>query len=115
MMPQILWTQYFLDEQGYSVEHSLHQDNTSAQRLEINGKMSSGKRTKHMNVRYFFIADRVGAGDFVIDDCHTDEMVGDFFTKPLQGSKYKYFRALIMGFEMKSNDGQKLTWGNFVA
>ena len=53
MLPQVLWTKYFLEEQGVPANHILYQDNTSAQRLETNGKMSSGKQTKHMDVRYF--------------------------------------------------------------
>ena len=51
MLPQVLWTKYFLDEQGIDAEHIVYQDNTSAQKLEVNGRTSSGKRTKHMNVR----------------------------------------------------------------
>ena len=30
-------------------------------------------------------------------DCPTDEMIGDFMTKPLQGSKFMKFRKIIMG------------------
>ena len=90
-LPQILWTKYFLDEQGYNIEHRLQQDNISAQRLEIIGTGSSGKRTKHMRVRYFFIQDRIKVGDVSIDHCGTDEMIADYFTKPLQGRKFEYF------------------------
>jgi hypothetical protein len=35
------------------------QDNESSVLLETNGKASRGKRTRHMNIRYFGIADRV--------------------------------------------------------
>ena len=97
VMPQMLWTKYFLDAQGYTCSHQLQQDNTSAMRLELNGKASSGKRTKHMAVRYFFIKDRVDAGDLTIHHCPTGDMVGDFFTKPLQGAAFIKFRDLIMG------------------
>ena len=31
--------------------------------------------------------------------CHTDQMIADFFTKPLQGNKFKTFRELIMGWK----------------
>ena len=41
-------------------------------------------------------------------------MWADYFTKPLQGRKFEYFRALIMGFDMKSSDGKEVTWENFV-
>ena len=53
---QILWTKYFLEAQGYDLHSStLYQDNHSAILLEQNGKASSTKRTKHINIRYFFI------------------------------------------------------------
>ena len=113
MLPQVLWTKYFLEEQGVIANHVLYQDNTSAQRLETNGKMSSGKRTKHMDVRYFFIKDRVDAGDFKIVHCPTKEMRGDYFTKPLQGKLFKYFRALVMGFDIITTDGKSHSLENF--
>jgi hypothetical protein len=54
----ILWTHYFLLSQGYGViENLLLQDNKSSILLERNGKASSGKRTRHINICYFFITD----------------------------------------------------------
>ena len=47
----MLWTKYFLESQGYDVdENIMYQDNLSAMLLEKNGKKSSTKRTKHINV-----------------------------------------------------------------
>ena len=47
MMSLILWTQYFLNRQGYKVKDNfVFQDNKSTVLLERNGKSSSGKRTK---------------------------------------------------------------------
>jgi len=114
MLPQILWSKYFLDEQGVQANHIVYQDNTSAQRLETNGRLSSGKRTKHMNVRYFFIKDKVDNGDFKVEHCPTKEMWADYYTKPLQGKLFQSFRALVIGFEMESTDGKKITVDNFV-
>jgi hypothetical protein len=46
ILPQVLWTRYFLEAQGYDInDNLLYQDNKSAILLEKNGKMSSGKRT----------------------------------------------------------------------
>lgn len=99
-MSQLIWTRYFLHAQGYDLKPTtVHQDNQSAILLEKNGRRSSGKRTRHINIRYFFIADRCKAGEVEIKYCPTDDMIGDFFTKPLQGSKFKYFRNIIMGVQ----------------
>ena len=97
VLPQIILTSYFLKEQGCRVEKSvLYQDNQSAILLEKNGKASSGKRTRHINIRYFFIKDRIDKGEVEVVFCPTEEMVGDFFTKPLQGAKFRKFRKIIM-------------------
>ena len=55
VMPQMLWTAYFLKDQGIEVYDTiLYQDNMSSILLEKNGKQSSTKRTRRMNIRYFF-------------------------------------------------------------
>ena len=51
MMPIICWTRYFLLSQGYGIiENLLLQDNKSSILLEQNGRASSGKRTRHINI-----------------------------------------------------------------
>jgi hypothetical protein len=98
MMPIIIWTRYFLLEQGYGeVENLILQDNKSSILLERNGKASSGKRTRHINRRYFFITDRVNMKEVAIEWCPTEMMVADFMTKPLQGSHFRNLRDYIMG------------------
>ena len=94
----ILWTMLFLEAQGYKVEKNvLYQDNKSAILLEINGKKSAGKRSRALNIRYFFLTDQVEKGNLKIEYCPTDEMIGDYMTKPLQGEKFRKFRKSIMG------------------
>ena len=59
LMPAVLWSKNFLEAQGYQVNQNvIYQDNKSALLLEQNGKASSGKRTKHINIRYFLL--RIG-------------------------------------------------------
>ena len=97
VMPQVLWTGYFFKEQGYGVGKSVvYQDNKSAILLEKNGRASSGKRTRHLNIRYFFITDRVKSDEVTVEYCPTGEMTGDYFTKPLQGSLFRKFRKEIL-------------------
>ncbi len=75
----------------------LLQDNQSSILLERNGRASSGKRTWHITIRYFFITDRVNMKEVEIEWCPTKEMVADFMTKPLQGSHFRRLRDLITG------------------
>jgi hypothetical protein len=98
VLPQMLWTLYFLEAQGYKInDNILYQDNKSSILLENNGRGSSGKRTRHMNVRYFFIADRVKSKEIRIEYCPTGIMVADYFTKALQGAIFRKLRDMIMG------------------
>ncbi len=84
--------------QEYGVtENLLLQDNKCSMLLERNGKASSGKHTRHINIRYFFITDRVNMKEVEIKWCHTKDMVADFMTKPLQGSHFRRLYDLIMG------------------
>jgi hypothetical protein len=85
VMPQMLWTLYFLEAQGHKIEDNiLYQDNKSSILIETNGRGSSGKRTRHINVRYFFIANRVQSGEVQIEYCPTGIMIANYFTKALQ-------------------------------
>ena len=96
-MPQLFWTNYLLDAQDYGIKSTImYQYNQSAILLDNNGKRSSSKRTKHINIQYFFITDRIKNGELNIEYCPTDEMVADFFTSPLQGNKFLQFRKTIM-------------------
>ena len=98
MMLIVLWSQYFLMSQGYGVtQNLLLQNNRSTMLLERNGKASSGKWTRHINIRYFFITDRINMKEIEIEWCPTKEMVAYFMTKPLQGSHFSRLRDLIMG------------------
>ena len=81
----ILWTKLFMEAQGYEVKRNiLYQDNKSTILLEQNGKRSSSKRTRAINIRYFFLTDQVEKGNLGIEYCPTTEMIGDYMTKPLQ-------------------------------
>ena len=43
-----------------------------------------------------FIKDRIDNGELDMKCCGTDDMIADYFTKPLQGVKFIHFRRLIM-------------------
>ena len=96
----ILWTKYFLEEQWYSVKNTiLFQDNKSTMLLLNNGKASSSKRTHHLNIRYFFLLDWIANGKLRVKFCPTNDMVADYFTKPLQGENFCKFWKIIMNLE----------------
>ena len=58
------------------------EDNRSTMLLMKNGKLSSGKRTKHLDVRYFYVKDLLDRGIIKLSHCLSKKMIADFFTKP---------------------------------
>jgi len=100
VLPQVLWTRYFLEHQGYKVKDTtMYQDNLSAMLLENNGKGSSSKRTRHINIRYFFVTDMIRDQQLKVQHEPTGTMIGDFFTKPLQGTAFRVFRDKILNID----------------
>ena len=67
----------------------LQQYNTSDICLETNRKRSSTKKTRHINIRYFSVTSKVRSGDVVIVYHSTGKLVGDFLSKPLNGTPFK--------------------------
>ena len=111
-LPHNLWCLHFLRAQGYKSvtgkntelppllgrNNILYQDNTSAIRLESNGKSSSTKRTRHIAIRYFMIVDYVKhRKEISIVHCPTENMISDYFTKPLQGAQFRKLRNSVLG------------------
>jgi Reverse transcriptase (RNA-dependent DNA polymerase) len=99
-LPSTIWARYFLQAQGYTISNnSFLQDNKSAILLERNGRASSSQRTRHIDIRYFFFKDRITSENIQVIYCPTDEMLADFFTKPLQGVLFRKFRDVILGYK----------------
>ena len=97
-LPKAIWYRYFRIEQGgSSKEDILLQDNQSSILIKNNGRMSCGKGSKHIHIRYFFIWDRVQNKEVKIQYCPTEQMIADYFSKPLQGKIFHQFRDLILG------------------
>lgn len=90
----VLWSLYFLQEQGYETSHAvIYQDNKSAILLETNGKFSSSKRTKHIKMKFFFVKDKVDDGEIKSEYLPTEEMWIDMHSKPSQGIRFERDRS----------------------
>ena len=48
---------------------------------------------------YFAVKDYVDRGEVQIYHQPTEDMIGDYFTKPLQGKLFRKYRRVIMGWE----------------
>ena len=97
VLGQIIWIQYLLSTQGYNTDNSKEmQDNESAMLLKHNGRLSSTERTRHIWIRWFFVQDKIRSGEVSLEHCPTKDVVGNFFTNPLQAKAFCKFRKLIL-------------------
>ena len=97
-LPSTIWVQYFLQAQGFPHDTSyFEQDNQSAIRLERNGRASASQRSRHINIRYFFIPDCLDTDNITLRYCQTEHMLTDFLSKLLQGSLFQRFRDVLLG------------------
>ena len=74
----VMWVKLFVELQVETIQTDstikklgaqpsmIQQDNTSSIRLEVNGKRYSTKRIRHINIRYFYVTDKVRSGDVVV-------------------------------------------------
>ena len=87
----ILWSKKFIEYQGFKVKvNMIYQDNTSTMKLTQNGKASSGKITRQFDIKKFYVkTDLIHRDECMIKYCPTNDMIADYNTKPLVGSKYR--------------------------
>jgi Reverse transcriptase (RNA-dependent DNA polymerase) len=95
---QGLFLRNFLVHQGYRMPAVIvYQDNMSCMALLARGR-SRGERTRHIDIRYFWMKDRVDKGEASIVHKGTAEMYANVLTKPLQGSQFVYERGCLTGW-----------------
>lgn len=92
----VLWLRELLIEFNYDIQPAtIYQDNQSTIKLADKGH-GNFKRTKHINVRYFYIKQCIDLQEIELEYLPTDQMVADILTKPLQGNKFRELRAKLM-------------------
>jgi hypothetical protein len=107
------WIQLFVEQQVESLNDEsiltkigsdiiIQQDNTSMIQLENNGKASSTKRTRHINIQCFYVTSKIKDGRIRVIYWPTKQMVSDYLTKPLQGSLFRTHHNSIMGHSEES-------------
>jgi hypothetical protein len=73
------------------------EDNVSCIRLADPVRNVIHQRTKHVNVRYFYVRDLVREGRVRIAHQHTDHQPADLLTKQLGNMKHARFTAYVLG------------------
>jgi hypothetical protein len=84
--------------QGYQcVPAIICQDNMSCTALVERGR-SAAKRTRHIDIRYFWAKERVDQGEAVNKHLATKDMYANLLTKPLQGAQFIAEREALTGW-----------------
>jgi hypothetical protein len=96
---QALFMRNFFMAQGYSCGPVIvFQDNMLCMALIERGR-SGAERTRHIDLRYFWLKERVDAGEAVVKHKGTADMYANLLTKPLQGAQFVSERAALTGWE----------------
>jgi len=66
--------------------------------------MSSGKKTKHISSRFFFITDKVARGKVDVEYCPVEKMWCDILNKPKQGASHRLNMSHLMNVPIEYND-----------
>ena len=87
--------------QGFDMDSNIfYQDNQSAMKLEKNGHKSCGEKSRHIDIRYFFIKDVLRRENIDLQYCPTEDMIADFYTKPLQGSLFRKLKISLWDIQI---------------
>ena len=97
-MDYLIWMRNVLEFLGYKQgTTTIFQDNTSTITMAYMGRGGSGSRTRHIDIKYFYIKQFLDSKALEIDHLGRDNMTADFFASPRQGATFRRFRGMIMG------------------
>lgn len=89
---ECIWLKRLITEIGQIITEPIiiYEDNSSCQKLILNSNNSN--RTKHIDIRYYFVKDLISKNILDCVYCPSDDMLADIFTKPLNKVKFEKFR-----------------------
>ena len=95
---EIVFLQNLLDSIGYSIPKvRLRGDNMGS--LFVAENPANHQKTKHIEVRYFFVRQKVEEGRIVLSFVPTAEQQADFLTKALGKFLHRTLTASAMGYD----------------
>ena len=100
MCGKAIWHWEFLTAQSLNVPPArVYQDNQSTMAMIERGG-STLDRTRHVAIRYYWVKDRVDAGEVEVVYCPTDDMIADILTKPLVGELFITLRNALLNWSI---------------
>ena len=94
---QVIWSRNFVIAQGYDLPPvRIGQDNQAV--IHSIQRGVPAERSRHVDIRYFWLKDRAESGEVLIEYVPTEDMVADLLTKPLQGEIFRRLRDLLLNW-----------------
>lgn len=92
---EAIWIRRMLKEIQQNIKDLvvIYEDNQSCRKMIQ--KTNPSSRTKHIDVRYYFIKDYIKKKIISCEYCSTENMVADILTKPLNRTKFEKFRLML--------------------
>jgi hypothetical protein len=100
---EVAWLRKLLGDLGLHVDKHvvIYCDNLSSIQLARNPMFHA--RTKHIEVHYHFIREKVLAGEIDLIYVSIEDQVADIFTKVLGAEKHRQFRIMLGVMELELN------------
>ncbi|CAL1370481.1 unnamed protein product [Linum trigynum] len=92
---EVVWLRWLLHELGVSSSGPtpLHRDNQAASRISANPVFH--ERTKHVEIDYHFIRERIASLEIVPRKISTQDQMADLFTKGLDEERFAFLRSKL--------------------
>ena len=92
-LPYNIWFLHFMRAQGYKIQsNTIYKDNKSAILMEKHGRNLCTGNLIHINVRYFWVKDKIDQGEVKFKYLPAHLMVADSLKKTLVGALFKKLR-----------------------
>ena len=75
---------------------TLYEDNQSCIAM-IRNEGQHSKRTKHIDIRYFYTREQENFGNIKLKYCPTELMLADIYTKPLVNPQFELLAKQVLG------------------
>ena len=97
-----IYLRQFLRAQGYNLHPTkVYQDNLSTIQMLNNGG-SSSERTRHIDIRHYWVTDQINLGEIVLEHVNSENMISDILTKPLSGKQFEKLRNKLLNWNSSS-------------
>jgi hypothetical protein len=114
MSTTAIWVNDFIQHQHYKLSTTvIYQDNKSTITMINNGN-NNKERTRHINLRYFWLRDRIKSGEIIVTYKQTSDMIADILTKTIQGKQFTYLRGKLLNTPCTSDPARSAQLQGYV-